>query len=188
MKELKTNESTERASLRKQMKQKREDVRNQYPFNSWSKFLRHLSGQGNETALAILRSKRKEVAVDKSSIYSVLFVKAKSSTLPAVVDEIIGLLRRESPGIVIKSPMYTIDGKGTVIMKLPDGGSIRDAGSAIHFSAYNENAKKLAGTLATSRWGHLLISENGYCMQSPMPLSNLNSENQKANINGKISR
>jgi hypothetical protein len=48
---------------------------------------------------------------------------------------------------------FQIDGKGTIIFTLPDGGIIRDAGPEIHFSAHHERARDLAAKLAQTRWG-----------------------------------
>ena len=46
---------------------------------------------------------------------------------------------------------YSIDSKGTVIFTLPSGGTVRDTGSAIHFSAWDNKAKIMAGLLAHRR-------------------------------------
>lgn len=56
-------------------------------------------------------------------------------------------------------PRYSIDTKGTIIFKLSDGGSIRDAGAEVHYSHDNDLAKQLATKLAQSRWGRSVSLE-----------------------------
>ncbi len=51
-------------------------------------------------------------------------------------------------------PQYTIDAKGTLIFKLPDGGFIRDTGTEVHFSTNNDLAQRLAVKLAQYKWGN----------------------------------
>ena len=150
MAELNAKESAELAALRKQMQQKRLDIRTQYPFNSWSKFLRHQASQGNETALAILRSKKTKAQPDRiiPTTGNQPALPKGVKLLPAVA-QMWGLFKTEG----FKEFKYSIDAKGTLIFKLPDGGSIRDTGSEVHFSADNELAKRLSTKLAQARWG-----------------------------------
>ena len=146
MKKFNEKRSAEQKALRNQVKLQRDEVRDKYPFKSWAGYLRHMAAQGNETALAILRSKNKETTVRKQA--SGIFASPKPhGDAPEVVSQVTELLRRESPGVVSKSPQYTIDGKGTVIIKLPGGGIIRDAGSAIHFNSRTDKERRLAEKL-----------------------------------------
>jgi len=46
---------------------------------------------------------------------------------------------------------YSIDARGTVIFTLPSGGTVRDTGSAIHFSAWDNKARIMADLLAQKR-------------------------------------
>jgi hypothetical protein len=176
MKKLHEKRAAELKAIRNQIKLQRDEVRAKYPFKSWTGYLQHLAGQGNETALAVLRSKSKEATVVKSPAHPFLSLKPKSAT-PSIVDEITELLRRESPGMVVKAPTCTIDGKGTVIIKLPDGGIIRDTGRQIHFSQCSEMARKLAGKLAERRWGRIIDRKGNTLSDSEPPQRHISLEN-----------
>ena len=145
MEELRAREKAERDALRKAMGQKRATVWALYPFNSWSKFLRHQAEQGNETALAILRSKKSKIQPARPNQPD---LSQRNNSL-AAVSNMLELFKREG----LKEPQYTIDAKGTIIFKLPDGGSIRDAGAEIHYSHGYDQAERLAHKLAQFRWG-----------------------------------
>lgn len=54
------------AKARLALQPEREAVRREVPFTSWSGFLQHKAGQGNETALAILRSRREVAEAEKA--------------------------------------------------------------------------------------------------------------------------
>ncbi len=58
-------EETARAKL--PFQSPREALRGEIPFTSWNGFLQHKADQGNETALAILRSKREVAEPDRES-------------------------------------------------------------------------------------------------------------------------
>ena len=154
MKELRAREKAERDALRKTMNQKREAVRIQYPFNSWSKFLQHQAGQGNETALAILRSKKEKVFPDRPIATNP--GKTPADTPPntlASAAKMWEIFRAEG---IKAEPQYTIDTRGVIIFKLPDGGSIRDTGTEVHFTANNGKALRVAMKLAQARWGQAI--------------------------------
>ena len=59
------HEAEEIAVARISYQAPREALRREIPFASWSKFLQFKASQGNETALAVLRSKRKTVEPEK---------------------------------------------------------------------------------------------------------------------------
>ena len=59
------HEAEEIAAARIPYQAPRETVRREIPFASWSKFLQFKASQGNETALAVLRSKHKIVEPEK---------------------------------------------------------------------------------------------------------------------------
>ena len=58
---MRRRETEEVAKTRLELEKPREDLRKQIPYTSWSAFLQHKAEQGNEMALAVLRS-RKELA------------------------------------------------------------------------------------------------------------------------------
>jgi len=62
--------------------------------------------------------------------------------------------------MAVKPPSYTIDGKGTVIIKLPDGGTIRDNGTEIHFSGKGEKSEELTAKVAKIRRGQAAGVDN----------------------------
>ena len=163
MKELKASENADRFALRKQMKQTRDAVRAQYPFNSWGKFLRHQASQGSETALAILRSKREKAFTEKRLPASDQLSAAPSKATLTSLVKMREIFKLE--GLKIE-PRYTIDTKGAIIFKLPDGGTVRDTGAEVHCSANNDQAKRIAAKLAQSRWGQS-VSIDGNALKSP---------------------
>ena len=152
MEKVRSAEKSERAALRKAMNQNREAVRMQYPFNSWSKFLQHHARQGNESALAILRSKKEKALPERPIATSLRQTPADTpqNTL-ASVTKMRELFRLEG---IKTQPQYSIDTKGTIIFKLPSGATIRDTGAEFHFPANDEQAKYIASKLAQARWGN----------------------------------
>jgi hypothetical protein len=73
----------------------------------------------------------------------------KGAKLLPAVGQMWGFYKTEG----LKEFRYSIDAKGTLIFNLPDGGSIRDTGSEVHYSVNNELAKRLSAKLAQARWG-----------------------------------
>ncbi len=181
MKEFHAKEKAERDALRKTMNQKREAVRLQYPFNSWSKFLQHQAAQGNETALAILRSKKEKAFPERPIATSLSQTPASTSqnTLASVTK-----MREIFKSEGIKAELqYIIDAKGTLIFKLPDGTTIRDTGTEVHFTANNEQAKHIASQLVQVKWGNNTQIEGGVVkpkslLYTPPQKSHDNSLNQ----------
>ncbi|MDL2259272.1 hypothetical protein LJB99_00115 [Deltaproteobacteria bacterium OttesenSCG-928-K17] len=160
MKKFNEQRSAELKALRNQIKSQRDEIRDKYPFKNWSGYLQHLAGQGNETALAILRSKNNETLAEKPAAPILLSAKSQDN-VPAIVTQATELLRHESPSTVVKTLDYTIDGKGTVIIKLPDGGNIRYTGAEIHFSNQSGRERQLAEKLARLHWGKSVEDAKG---------------------------
>jgi len=166
-------------------------VRRDIPFASWSGFLRHEAGQGNETALAVLRSKG--IAVEPEQEDAPLKVKdwsqhGKKQFLTDRADHAAkerALLERGDISARTKKPLQAflrmeriaaeakaqgydlgnitrrIDGKGVVIFTLPSGGSIRDTGKELFYSAHDEKARDIALDYATLKWGKNIVQEKG---------------------------
>ena len=152
MEQFRKKKSAELASLRRQMKLKREEVRAAYPFNSWSQFLQDRAERGQEEALAILRSRSKKVQPEAGQS------QGKLSSISRM-KEILGA----GPGRAWK---YRLDNKGTVIFSLAGGGIIRDSGEAIHFRpGSDDQAKAVAEKLAQARWGQA-AKLNGQTLKS----------------------
>jgi hypothetical protein len=82
------------------------------------------------------------------------------------------------PDSPFRSPVdlkYTIDAKGTVIFTLPSGGTIRDSGQAIHFSAWDKNAKIMADLLVQRICGQIAKVDGNILKQisplEPLPVT-----------------
>ncbi len=154
--------------FRQTMKRKRDEVARRYPYTTWSRFLRHQASQGNETALAILRSKKEKALPDR-------FINAAASPAPSAASRTtLGAVAKmrelfRSEGLRTE-PQYTIDDKGTLIFKLPGGATIRDTGTEIHYSVNNDLAQRLATRLAQSRWGQA-VALDGNALKRSSPLS-----------------
>jgi len=169
----------------------REAVRRDIPFSSWSGFLRHEAGQGNEIALAVLRSKgvavepEREAAPPKVKDWS---QHGREQFLTDRADQATkerALLEREDISAKAKKPLQAffrmeriaaeakaqgydlgdiarrIDGKGVVIFTLANGGSIRDTGKELFYSVHDEKAHGVALAYAALKWGKNITQEQG---------------------------
>jgi len=166
MKEFQAKKRSQLESLRQISRGKRGEVSNNYPFTTWNQFLCYRAGQGQESALAILRSRQREVQAEVSAKAENTGHNSSSSPKSlAIVAEMQKIWRQEAGGLSPPTDMkYTIDAKGTVIFTLPRGGSIRDNGPEIHFSPQDEKAKSLAQKLAQAKWG-LTAELNGHILK-----------------------
>ena len=54
-----------------------------------------------------------------------------------------------------------VDGKGVVLFTLPSGGSIRDTGKELYYSAHAEKAHGVALAYAALKWGKNITQEQG---------------------------
>ncbi len=173
------HEAENRLKVRKRINAEREKVRQVTPYGSWTDFLRWKAGQGNETALAILRSKAQLIEPEKaipprgaregiqqkwlkeqleiatstgvsSQGRRGLLVVAKASEL-AEMEFSVPEQKRLFAGFA-----SSIDAKGTVFIQLASGGAIRDTGSKIIYSAHDEVAREAAFLLAQAKWGKIL--------------------------------
>jgi hypothetical protein len=173
------------------MQPEREAVRRDIPFVSWSGFLRHEASQGNEIALAVLRSKgesaepEQEAAPKKVKDWS---QHGREQFLTGKADHAArerALLEREDITTKGKKPLQAflrmeriaseakaqgydlgdikrrIDGKGIVIFTLDRGGTIRDTGKEVFFSAHDYAAEHTAKLYAEKKWGKRVIVEKG---------------------------
>jgi len=185
--ELKEREQAGLEKIRAETSRKRDTVRALIPYTTWNQCLQHKAAQGNEVALAVLRSKtekvqpeiifpRKETPINQSPEVKE-WQKKKKEILDASgltnrnrrallsVLKMQEILSKESG--LPKEPQYRIDGNGTVIFDLPDGGTIRDTGRQINFSVHSPKAADLAAKLAQARWGKSIQLENGVWKSEP---------------------
>ena len=58
-----------------------------------------------------------------------------------------------------------VDGKGVVIFTIPTGGTVRDTGKTVLFSAGDATAREAAKRYAQSKWGlRIVMEENGFSL------------------------
>ena len=172
----------------------REAVHREVPYTSWQSFLKMEAGNGNEVALAVLRSLKEAVEVEtapeppkptkdwsrhgldytvKTAIRAEYAEKERElherqDLSASGKKELQAFLRMEQVAAEAKAQgrdlgviKHRIDGKGVVIFTLENGGSIRDAGKEIFFSAHDPKAEHAATIYAAKKWGKYLTVEKG---------------------------
>jgi len=157
--ELRRMEKLALTKIRSEAAEKRKKVRQERPYSTWNEFLKFQAKQGQERALNVLRKGNKK---EEQGIQPPQTQHLKNRNLP-IVEEMRTLFKHpDSPFRAPVNLKYTIDAKGTVIFTLPSGGTIRDNGQRIHFSAWDKNAKTLAALLGQKRWGqaHELVGNS----------------------------
>lgn len=151
----------------------RQAVRRDIPFTSWNTFLQHKAEQGNETALAVLRSITQTVTPDREEPHAKNWsqhgmeqaARAEYAARERAILEQDGVsakgksrlqsvLRMEQ---VVDDFRHHVDRKGTVIFTLQDGGAVRDNGRDILFSARNDSAREAALLYARKKWGKQML-------------------------------
>ncbi len=169
------HEAKNRLQVRKRINAEREKVRQVTPYGSWTDFLRWKAGQGNETALAILRSKNQLAEPEKAPPWrgqregiqeKWLNEQLEIATSTGVSSRVRrGLLAVAKAGelaeLETSAPdrkrlfsgfTSSIDTKGTVFLRLASGGTIRDTGKQIIFSN-DEVSREAAMLFAQAKWG-----------------------------------
>jgi flagellar hook protein FlgE len=180
--EIKIKEQEEIVKNRAELSTKRQGIREEIPYTSWAKCLQHKAAQGNEVALAILRSKKVEVAPETGDKFD-----TNSSQSPHKTYEEISLesLNRQQKILDMKQVTsmqkkalisvekmreilekerlfdknitalknYRIDTKGLVLFTFDNGSSIRDTGKEIHFTPHDEQIRKIALQFSRQKWG-----------------------------------
>ena len=151
----------------------RNAVRREIPFTSWNGFLQTKAEQGNETALAVLRSRqqaaepeheapsgkdwsqhgaeqaaRAEYAAKERALLEQEGINAKGK------NRLQAVLRMEQ---VADGFRHHVDRKGTVVFTLQDGSSVRDNGKDVLFSSSSESARQTALFYARKKWGKRIM-------------------------------
>jgi hypothetical protein len=164
------------AKARMEYAPEREAVRRDVPFTSWNGFLRLEAEKGNETALAVLRSRNESIEPERetnvsSNLAQPAFARAAAAEKEraalertdlsskgrkqllafARMDRLVAEARAQ--GNDIGEIRQHIDNKGVVIFTLPSGGSIRDTGREVFYSVHDEKAMELAARYAALKWG-----------------------------------
>ena len=200
--ELKKREQLELEKLRSETAVRRTSIRTEMPYTTWIKYLQHKASLGDETALAILRSKRDVVHPEKACPTANIPAISPPSTHPlhnkrSEIAAAHGLADRHRQALLAVVKMreilereadqdqpvsefkYSIDTKGTVIFRLADGGTIRDAGREIHHSATGDRTRELALKYASAKWGRVFVNQSGIIQRSP----DLNQAKDNKNAN-----
>jgi hypothetical protein len=190
-------EATAKARLAPQLE--REAIRREIPFTSWNGFLRLEAGKGNETALAVLRS-RKETVEPEREPEPQTPVKDWSrhdmeqfAIRAAQTEKERALLKREDIAAKSKKQLQAfirmekiaadwkaqgydlgaiarrVDGKGVVIFTLDSGGSVRDAGKEVFYSVHDDKAREVAMLYAGLKWGRNVALNKGWIIFRQTP-------------------
>jgi hypothetical protein len=162
----------------------REAVRRDVSFTSWSGFLRLEANQGNETALAMLRSRNETTKPEREAekppqwehpafAHAAAAEKERAALertdlSPKSRKQLLAFARMEllaeearAQGNDLGEIRRRIDNKGVVIFTLPSGGSVRDTGREVFYSAHDEKAMELAARYAVLKWGRNVGVEPG---------------------------
>ncbi|WP_051553483.1 TraI/MobA(P) family conjugative relaxase [Desulfobulbus elongatus] len=143
-------------------------VREQYPFHDWHGYLKWQADQGNETALAVLRSRPQKTEPEKPQPQTDAAARRAEIKLAGAAKErriaamplgwkhkaaLTAINRMEQLAAMEQvgentSPLFTgvrhdIDNRGVVIFTLPNGGTIRDAGKKLYFSQGQDQAARI---------------------------------------------
>lgn len=174
----KKHEAEALARARIPFQEQRTELRKDVPFTSWNSFLRHESEQGNDVALAILRSRQDVAEVEapapsfaRSSFQTAdaVYHTAKERELLERTDisgkgkkSLLAVLRMDKIIQSASSPTtqsytWNVDNKGIVAFMLPGGGVVRDTGKDILFSAKSDSAKQIALLYAQAKWGKQIM-------------------------------
>ena len=170
-------EAEEKANARLSFQEPRQEVRREIPYASWTAFLQWKTEQGNETALSMLRShaggaepEREQRPPDVASLRA-QFVSGKGKTrlLAALRMERLVAEERQRHGentpCMFDGITCRVDGKGVVIFTIPTGGTVRDTGKTVLFSAGDATAREAAKRYAQSKWGlRIVMEENGFSL------------------------
>lgn len=177
------------AQTRLSFQEPRAAVRREIPFTSWNDFLQHKAEQGNEVALAVLRSRNEVVEPEQEAASSKdwsrhgmeqvpakAMLRAEQATRERAILELDGVsakgksrlqavLRMEQVlqenRLGISGARHHVDRNGAVVFTLQDGASIRDTGRDILFSVRSEAARKAALLYARKKWGkHIQLDVN----------------------------
>ncbi len=173
------------AKARLSFQEPRQAVRRDIPFTSWNGFLQHKAGQGNEIALAVLRSRGQTMEPEQAphvkdwSTHGVeqFSLQAGYAGRAREIQEREDLSSRSKARLqacirMEKALPHTafrqrIDHKGTVIFSLADGAHIRDNGRDIFFTAGSENARQAALRYARQKWGRNLHCDGCRIIRQP---------------------
>ena len=185
-------ETEQRLLIQKRIRAEQDKRREEVPYASWTDFLRWKATQGNETALAILRSKgdlvESEASLRDSGIDRRQEVREKwiGTQLDLVAGQDVS--RRARRGLLAVAKAHelaelesvgprakrlfteftsSIDARGTVFIHLANGGMIRDMGKEIAFTAHDDTTQEAALLFARAKWGKAVRLEGNVLRMQP---------------------
>jgi len=185
-------EAEHRLQMEINARAKREEVKKDAPYLSWTDFLRWKATQGDEVALAILRSRKRQIEPEGNS--GVSPVDHRQEVRARWIDKRIDLVaeqdvsRRARRGLLAVAKAHelaelesvtpqskrrftgftsSIDTMGTVFIHLANGGMIRDMGNEIAFTAHDEATEEAALQFVRSKWGKAIRLEGNVVRLQP---------------------
>ena len=186
LKQAGQHQAKARRNLAQEMKERRETLREAFPYASWSTFLIWQAEQGNEAALAVLRSRRKTVEPGRGEV-PFDWISSRRDLARSIWEERTRAIQKE-PELAPKekrtllavarmryleaqdaaTPVglkdiqgftFKIDNKGTVLFTLASGGLVRDIGDQVFFSDHDPAARQAGIRLAQMKWGKKVVIE-----------------------------
>lgn len=176
------------AKARLPFQEPRQAVHRDIPFTSWNEFLLHKAEQGNDVALAVLRSRKEVVEPEREAAPAKDWSRhgldqsaraAYAARERAILEQdglaakakrrLQAVLRMEQVAFASGkiNVAHRIDKTGTVIFTLPSGGAIRDSGNRLFFSVNNKEAEGLALRYARKKWGKEIHLEGNEITRKP---------------------
>ena len=171
------------AKARLDFQEPRSAVRRDIPFTSWNAFLQQKADQGNEVALAVLRSRKEAVEPEQAAPVKdwsqhgqarAEFASRERAILEKDVisgkakSRLQGVLRMEQvlqeAGLDPTEYRHHVDRKGAVVFTLQDGSTVRDSGKDVLFSAASDSARQTAMLYAWRKWGRSITISNNKIM------------------------
>ena len=171
------------AKARLDVQEPRSAVRRDIPFTSWNAFLQQKADQGNEVALAVLRSRKEAVEPEQAAPVKdwsqhgqarAEFASRERAILEKdgisgkAKSRLQGVLRMEQvlqeAGLDPTEYRHHVDRKGAVVFTLQDGSTVRDSGKDVLFSAASDSARQTAMLYAWRKWGRSITISNNKIM------------------------
>ena len=171
------------AKARLDFQEPRSAVRRDIPFTSWNAFLQQKADQGNEVALAVLRSRKEAVEPEQAAPVKdwsqhgqarAEFASRERAILEKdgisgkAKSRLQGVLRMEQvlqeAGLDPTEYRHHVDRKGAVVFTLQDGSTVRDSGKDVLFSAASDSARQTAMLYAWRKWGRSITISNNKIM------------------------
>lgn len=167
VKQFRTEQKQEIRAIRAAATEQKEALNSETPFANWIEYLQHEARSSNAAALFVLRSRTRPIKNVSAARENQKLVQAfKDELLEEIQQEQLEILAKEGLLTKDRNQMlnmlklqeyavysgeiaaimdlpFEVDGKGTVIYTLENGGKIRDDGQKVHFSAHDAEAVKL---------------------------------------------